>query len=86
MYKGTSKEKQSSDGNRVVVTGLGIVSNLGVGRLEFWDALTSGNCGIKPIKYFDTSELPTHLGGEIDWTAKESGVLRHTNHKGMASR
>lgn len=86
MYKVTSKAKQSSDSNRVVVTGLGIVSSLGVGRLEFWDALTSGNCGIKPIKYFDTSELPTHRGGEIDWTEKKSGVLKYSNNMGMASR
>lgn len=50
---------------RVVVTGLGVVSSIGTGKADFWSALTSGKSGISKITSFDTSDYPTHFGGEI---------------------
>lgn len=50
---------------RVVVTGLGVVSPVGTGREAFWDALLAGRSGIAPVRSFDTSEYPVHLGAEI---------------------
>jgi 3-oxoacyl-[acyl-carrier-protein] synthase II len=50
---------------RVVVTGMGLVSSLGVGRLAFADNLFRGACGIRPIERFATTALRSHLGGEI---------------------
>ena len=50
---------------RVVITGLGVVSSLGIGKDEFWKALTAGVSGISKISSFDTSEYPTHYGGEV---------------------
>ena len=50
---------------RVVVTGLGVVSSIGLGWKAFWDSLLAGRSGIRPIQYLDTSDYPTHSGGEV---------------------
>ena len=50
---------------RVVVTGLGVVSSIGIGRSAFWDALIEGRSGISDISSIDTSNFPTHKGGEV---------------------
>ncbi len=50
---------------RVVITGLGVVSSIGTGKDNFWDALIRGKSGITRITSFDTSGFPTHYGGEI---------------------
>jgi len=49
---------------RVVVTGIGLVSPLGVGKREFSPRLFSGETGIAEITSFDTSSFPSHLGAE----------------------
>ena len=51
--------------NRVVITGLGVISSIGIGWKEFWDSLQQGKSGITPISSIDTSNHFTHLGGEI---------------------
>ena len=50
---------------RVVITGLGVVSSIGIGWEEFWENLLMGKSGISPISAFDTSKHPTHNGGEV---------------------
>ena len=50
---------------RVVITGVGLVSPLGVGTRENWDALVAGRCGIGPITRFDTSDYPAKIAGEV---------------------
>ena len=50
---------------RVVVTGIGVVTPLGIGKERFAQALFRGESGIKEIAAFDTSSFPSHLGGEI---------------------
>jgi 3-oxoacyl-(acyl-carrier-protein) synthase len=50
---------------RVVVTGLGVVSSIGIGKDEFWKNLISGKSGISDIGLFDTSDYPIHKGGEV---------------------
>jgi 3-oxoacyl-[acyl-carrier-protein] synthase II len=54
-----------SDSTRVVITGLGVVSSIGVGKEEFWDGLLKGRSGISPVSAFDTSNQFTHNGGEV---------------------
>ncbi len=49
---------------RIVVTGIGVVSPIGIGREEFWTGLTSGRSGIRPITLFDASSFPVRIGGE----------------------
>jgi len=54
-----------SDRRRVVVTGVGLVSPLGVGTRETWEALLAGKSGVGPITRFDTSEYETTIAGEV---------------------
>ncbi|MCA9780608.1 MAG: beta-ketoacyl-[acyl-carrier-protein] synthase II, partial [Candidatus Eremiobacteraeota bacterium] len=44
---------------RVVVTGMGVISALGVGLDKFWDGLRAGQSGIRKIESFDTSAFTT---------------------------
>jgi len=50
---------------KVVVTGLGVISSIGIGKDNFWKAATSGTSGISKVASFDTSELRCHFAGEI---------------------
>ncbi|MFH1767783.1 MAG: beta-ketoacyl-[acyl-carrier-protein] synthase family protein [Candidatus Omnitrophota bacterium] len=50
---------------RVVVTGIGVISAIGIGREAFWPALLAGKSGITKITAFDTSSFKNHYGGEI---------------------
>lgn len=53
------------DAVRVVVTGLGAVSPLGLNVDEMWTALQEGRCGIGPIRAFDPTALPCRIAGEV---------------------
>jgi 3-oxoacyl-[acyl-carrier-protein] synthase II len=50
---------------RVVVTGVGAVSPLGLTADETWRGLVAGESGIRTIERFDPSELPVHIAGEV---------------------
>ena len=50
---------------RVVITGLGVISSIGIGWQEFWENLLKGKSGISPVTSFDTSNHFTHKGGEV---------------------
>jgi 3-oxoacyl-[acyl-carrier-protein] synthase II len=50
---------------RVVVTGLGLVSPVGIGVEPSWKALVAGQSGIGPITLFDASTYPTRIAGEV---------------------
>ena len=52
-------------GRRVVITGIGLVTPLGVGTGETWSALCEGKSGIAGITRFDTSEYKTKIAGEV---------------------
>jgi 3-oxoacyl-[acyl-carrier-protein] synthase II len=57
----------------VAVTGIGIVTSLGVGKQENWLALTSGRSGIKAITRFPTDHMNTRIAGTVDFL-KSSGL------------
>jgi len=59
------KSKEVNNARRVVITGLGVVSSLGIGWQEFWKNLLAGKSGISKITAFDTSKYDHHYGGEI---------------------
>ena len=50
---------------RIVITGLGVVSSIGIGKDAFWDSLINGKSGISKVDAFDTSDHFTHYGGQI---------------------
>ncbi|MFC1501045.1 beta-ketoacyl-[acyl-carrier-protein] synthase family protein [Elusimicrobiota bacterium] len=57
---------------RVVITGLGVVSPIGIGKDAFWGNLKAGKSGIKPITLFDTKDVKVKLAGEVtDFEPKE---------------
>lgn len=58
-------KKECSFKRRVVVTGLGVVSSIGIGVEDFWKNLIAGKSGISEIEAFDTSAYPVHRGGEV---------------------
>ena len=51
--------------NRVVITGLGAVSPVGIGKEKFWEAITSGVNGIGKITLFDATDLTAQIAGEV---------------------
>jgi len=51
--------------NRVVVTGVGVITPLGNTIDEFWDSLINGRNGIGAVTKFDTSEFPTKVAAEV---------------------
>ncbi|MGH7929962.1 MAG: beta-ketoacyl-[acyl-carrier-protein] synthase family protein, partial [Candidatus Binatia bacterium] len=50
---------------RVVITGLGAVSAIGIGRDAYWESLKQGRSGIKKISSFDTTSYPCDVAAEI---------------------
>ena len=50
---------------RVVVTGVGLVSPVGIGTQANWEALCAGQGGIGPITHFDASEFSARIAGEV---------------------
>ncbi len=58
--------------NRVVITGLGPVTPIGIGKENFFEALKSGKNGISNIEQFDTTEHTCKIGGEVkDFNAED---------------
>jgi len=49
----------------IVITGLGVVSPIGIGSAAFWEALATGTSGIRPVDLFDASSLKVRFGGQI---------------------
>ncbi|HEY0082582.1 MAG TPA: beta-ketoacyl synthase N-terminal-like domain-containing protein, partial [Pyrinomonadaceae bacterium] len=58
---------------RVVITGMGCVTPVGIGREAFWNALVAGESGVRRIESFDASDSPVRIAAEVrgfDWEAE----------------
>ncbi len=51
--------------DRVVITGIGVLSPVGIGRQVYWEALSHGETGFRTISLFDTAPYKVHIAGEI---------------------
>jgi 3-oxoacyl-[acyl-carrier-protein] synthase II len=60
------------DRRRVVITGLGAVTPLGLNVPAFWEGLVAGKSGIAPITLFDAGAYPARIAGEVKGFAAES--------------
>jgi len=58
---------------RVVITGMGCVTPIGIGREAFWQALVNGESGVRRIERFDVSDSPVKIAAEVrdfDWESQ----------------
>ncbi|HKR65855.1 MAG TPA: beta-ketoacyl-[acyl-carrier-protein] synthase family protein [Thermoanaerobaculia bacterium] len=53
--------------DRIVITGIGVLSPNGVGREEYFAATAQGRSGVRTISQFDASALPARIAGEVDF-------------------
>jgi 3-oxoacyl-[acyl-carrier-protein] synthase II len=51
---------------RVVVTGLGLITPVGIGVAGSWEGLTQGRPGVRRITHFDATAFPTQIAGEVE--------------------
>jgi 3-oxoacyl-[acyl-carrier-protein] synthase II len=77
---------------RVVITGLGVVSPIGIGSSRVWDNVLKGVSGVGPITRFDASLLPTRIAAEVkefkasDWMPQKETRRSDTFiHYGLAA-
>jgi 3-oxoacyl-[acyl-carrier-protein] synthase II len=77
---------------RVVITGMGIVSPIGLDLAENWQSILAGKSGIGPITQFDATGFPVTIAGEIKGfdvtkyiTEKEARRMDRFIHLGMAA-
>lgn len=64
MGNSPSSEKRTVE-RRVVITGIGLVSPLGVGTKKNWDALLKGKSGVSRISRFDISDYTSKIAGQV---------------------
>jgi 3-oxoacyl-[acyl-carrier-protein] synthase II len=72
---------------RIVITGIGVVTPIGIGCEQFWTNLLEGQSGIAPVKSFDTSAYNVHRGAEVkEFDAEEYVLNLDAAHLGRASQ
>lgn len=59
---------------RVAVTGVGLITPLGIDVASSWDGLVQGRSGIRKITYFDASAFPTQIAGEVSGFSPEDYI------------
>ncbi len=50
---------------RIVITGIGVLSPIAIGKDAYWEGLFQGKTGFRPVTLFDTASLRVHVAGEI---------------------
>jgi 3-oxoacyl-[acyl-carrier-protein] synthase II len=60
---------------QVVVTGMGLVTPLGIGLDAVWRRLVAGQSGVRAIQSFDVSDLPSRIAAQVPQGDKESGLF-----------
>lgn len=83
---------QRPDHQRVVVTGMGAITPLGLDVATSWQGVTAGKSGIKPIEHFDTSDYRAQFAGTLEgfdaknyMNAKDARRYDEFMHYGIAA-
>lgn len=83
---------EQDEGDRIVITGMGVVSPFGVGVEPFWDGLAAGRSAVGRISHFDPSPFPCQIAGEVrDFTpqafldAKEARRMSRSSQFAVAA-
>ncbi|MFR1029330.1 MAG: beta-ketoacyl synthase N-terminal-like domain-containing protein [Clostridium sp.] len=64
--------KMKTTNSRLVITGMGAVTPIGIGVENYWKNLVAGKCGVEEITRFDTEELPVKIAAEVkDFNAED---------------
>src|SRR4051812_13809164 len=72
---------------RAVITGLGVITPLGLEVSTFWEGLLQGRSCVGHVQSFDTSALPVHLGAEIkDFDARNILEKKERKRVGITLR
>lgn len=78
--------------NRVVITGLGAITPIGIGVTDFWEALKTGRNGVAKVTHFDVSDFRSKLAAEVkdfdpgDWIdSKTAGRMDRFTQFGIAA-
>ncbi len=73
--------------HRVVITGLGAITPLGLTVDKFWEGLVNGRCGISPITSFDVSSYPAKMGAEIrDFKPEDYMPIKRADRTGRCAQ
>jgi 3-oxoacyl-[acyl-carrier-protein] synthase II len=59
------RNEEQTMGRRVVITGMGLISPLGLDLQTSWDALLAGKSGVGPITRFDATDFPCKIAAEV---------------------
>jgi 3-oxoacyl-[acyl-carrier-protein] synthase II len=65
---------------RIVITGVGVLSPNGVGRENYFRALAEGRSGVRTITHFDPSSLPARVAGEVDFDPTQWVDAKNIRH------
>lgn len=68
---------------RVVITGIGLASGIGVGAEAVWEALRNGQSGIRPIEQFDATAFPVRYAAQVDASISVRNYVPKTYRKAL---
>ena len=68
---------ESATAKEVVITGIGILSSIGIGRADFWSGISSGRCGLRRIQLEEWVAAPGCIAGEVSEFNDETAKKQH---------
>jgi 3-oxoacyl-[acyl-carrier-protein] synthase II len=83
---GVTSGQARAPSNRIVISGVGVVSAFGVGASAFFDGLAMGKSAVGPIRSFDTTHSPVRVAGEVPVVrADETWLASHIGHEDLVA-
>ena len=78
--------REINSDRRAVITGIGVVSPIGIGVVDYWRNLMAGKCGIRKISQFNPESFPCQIAGEIQWRPEQYLNKRGVKHYSRATQ